>query len=251
MPSRSTRKYDGTTRRAKAEETRARVLASARSLFAQRGLDQVTIEAIAAHARVSVATVYGLFKSKAGLLKAMMERSLFNARFQTLAEGLAEVDDPVQLLQLTAAIARAIYDGERAGLGLVRGASAFSSELRDIEQQFERIRYDMQFERAQRIAKRGTARAGLTLPRVRDVLWMFTGHDVYRMLVVERRWSSDAYERWLADTLVRTLLDEADISKRWSRRATALHHPPPPQRRHRGETQQPRKQRRPNGALDR
>ncbi len=208
MPIRPTRKYDGTARRAKAAETRARIMASARLLFARRGLDQVTIEALAAHADVSPATVYGLFKSKAGLLKAMMEASLFNERYQALTAGLAEVKEPIAMLELTAAIARAIYDGERTGLGLVRGASAFSSELRELEQQFERIRYAAQLPRARRIAKRGTVRGGLTLPRVRDVLWMFTSRDVYRMLVVERRWSSDAYERWVADALVRTLISE-------------------------------------------
>jgi hypothetical protein len=35
---------------------------------------------------------------------------------------------------------------------------------------------------------------------------MFTGRDVYRMLVRERGWSSQKYQDWLADTLVRSLL---------------------------------------------
>jgi hypothetical protein len=32
------------------------------------------------------------------------------------------------------------------------------------------------------------------------------GSDVYRMLVRERGWSSQKYQDWLADTLVRSLL---------------------------------------------
>jgi hypothetical protein len=35
---------------------------------------------------------------------------------------------------------------------------------------------------------------------------MFTGRDIYRMLVRERGWSSQKYEHWLADTLVLSLL---------------------------------------------
>jgi hypothetical protein len=40
----------------------------------------------------------------------------------------------------------------------------------------------------------------------RDIFWMLTGRDIYRMLVRERGWSSKKYQEWLADTLVRSLL---------------------------------------------
>jgi hypothetical protein len=35
---------------------------------------------------------------------------------------------------------------------------------------------------------------------------MYTGRDVYRMLVRERGWSADKYEEWLGGTLARSLL---------------------------------------------
>ncbi len=204
MSGHAKRKYDLSNRRAAAARTR--IMDVARELFAQRGLDQVTIEALAAEAEVSAATVYGMFKSEAGLLRALMDASLFNDQYQTFVARLLDVDDPATLLRMTAAIARAIYDGERAHLGLVRGASAFSSELRDLEQQFDQLRYNAQRDRARRVARVGTVRAGQSPRRVRDVMWMYTGRDVYRMLVVERGWSSAAYEQWLGDTLVLTLL---------------------------------------------
>jgi len=34
----------------------------------------------------------------------------------------------------------------------------------------------------------------------------YTGRDVYRMLVLERGWSSDEYESWLAATLIKALM---------------------------------------------
>ncbi|HSP07372.1 MAG TPA: TetR/AcrR family transcriptional regulator, partial [Acidobacteriota bacterium] len=49
-------------------------------------------------------------------------------------------------------------------------------------------------------------RPDLTYTTAREVFWMLTGRDVYRMLVRERRWSSQKYQDWLADTLVRCLL---------------------------------------------
>ena len=39
-----------------------------------------------------------------------------------------------------------------------------------------------------------------------DILWTLTSYDIHRRLVVERKWSADRYEKWLGDTLVRTLL---------------------------------------------
>jgi AcrR family transcriptional regulator len=203
---RNPRRYDSTRRREGAASNRRRVLDAARRLFAAHGLDRVTIAALAVSAGVSQATVYALFKSKAGILRALMEEALFNATYRPLAERARQVRDPPEMLQMTASIARAIYDGERAGLGVIRGASAFSAELRAVERQFERLRFERQRPRAVRIARRGTVRPGLKLGQVRDVLWMLTSRDVYRMLVVERRWSPAAYQAWLSAALARTLL---------------------------------------------
>jgi hypothetical protein len=36
-------------------------------------------------------------------------------------------------------------------------------------------------------------------------MWMLTGRDLYRMLVLERGWSSDDYEAWLASALIALL----------------------------------------------
>ena len=47
---------------------------------------------------------------------------------------------------------------------------------------------------------------GLSHRTARDIFWMLTGGDVYRMLVRERRWSPHKYQHWLADALVELLL---------------------------------------------
>jgi hypothetical protein len=40
----------------------------------------------------------------------------------------------------------------------------------------------------------------------RDILWVFIGRDIYRMLVIEQGWTSEEYEKWLAELLVNTLI---------------------------------------------
>jgi len=56
------------------------------------------------------------------------------------------------------------------------------------------------------ILRVGWLRSGLDAAGARDVLWALTGSELYRMLVVERGWSSDRYQWCLADTLIAGLL---------------------------------------------
>lgn len=206
MPPASKRRYDSETRHRAAEATKARVLGAAKTLFARHGIDRVTIAQIADKAQVAASTVYALYKSKEGILRALMSGAIFGARFDAAQAQLAGVTDPVRLLALTAHVARAIYEGESAELGLMRGASAFSPALRKMEQEFEKIRFAMQEERVRLLFAQGRQRRGLELEEARRILWMYTGRDVYRMLVHEGGWTPQRYQEWLSDTLVAALV---------------------------------------------
>lgn len=200
------RAYVSKQRHVAAAATRANVLQAARGLFARRGIDAVTIAAIAAKAQVSVPTVYALFKSKEGLLQALMEGALFGARYQAAVARLAGIADPVQQIAMSSEIARAIYESEGAELGLMRGASAFSPALRKLERTFEDTRFALQEDRLKRLYAEGKAKKNLPIEKARRLLWMYTSRDIYRMLVQEAGWSPDQYEAWLSQTLVATLV---------------------------------------------
>ena len=128
------RTYVSKQREQAASVTRSRVLTAATTLFARRGIDAVTIAQIAKNARVSSSTIYALFKSKEGILEALMSGALFGDSYQKAVARLAGVSDPVELIAMTAGVARAIYESETAELGLIRRASAFSPALRKLEQ---------------------------------------------------------------------------------------------------------------------
>jgi AcrR family transcriptional regulator len=182
-------------------------LGAARALFTRNGIDKVTIDDIAKKAGVASPTIYASFKSKEGVLRALMETCLFGDRYRDAQSLLHGVRDAVELIRLTAHIARAIYDGESAEMGLLRGASAFTPALRKIERDFETMRFKMQEERVKLLFAQGKARPDLTLEEARRILWMYTSRDVYRMLVQESGWSSERYQEWLSHTLVRALVD--------------------------------------------
>ena len=205
-PAKPKRRYVSRRRSRSAEATKARVLKSAKTLFAREGIDQVTIASIAAAARVAVPTVYALYKSKEGILRALMETALFGDRFQTAMAKLRGVTDPVELIALTAHVSRAVYDGEATELRLLRGASGFSPALRRMEAEFEQMRFEMQEDRLKLLFTRSRQAPGLSFDEARRVLWMYTSRDVYRMLVIESGWSSERYQEWLSETLLKALV---------------------------------------------
>jgi AcrR family transcriptional regulator len=201
------RKYESDQRGQSAEATKARVLNAARILFIRHGIDKVTIAQIAEKAKVAGSTIYALFKSKEGLLRALMRAALFGPRFQAAQAQLTGISDPVRLISLSANVARAIYESESAELGLMRGASAFSPALRKLEQEFEKIRFDMQEERMKALFAGKKAKPGLDYASARRLLWVYTSRDIYRMLVHESGWTPDQYQAWLSVTLVDTLVN--------------------------------------------
>ncbi len=203
---RQTRRYDVTKRHEKASESRDRVLAAASRLFSSEGIDRVTIAEIAKKARVSTASVYTQFKSKAGLLEALAHSVLLGPGYKVAAKEIEGIADPKVALRLTAAIARGIYQREHHEMGLLRGAAAYSPELKKLEAGLEKVRRDLQEPRARLVFENSPVLGELGLEKVRDLIWAFTGREFYRMLVIERGWSPEEYEHWLGKSLIRTLL---------------------------------------------
>jgi AcrR family transcriptional regulator len=84
---------------------RAAVIEAARSLFLERGYGVTTVEAISERADVPAATVYRLFASKLGILKALLDVSIAGdheavpvAQRPQVSE-LARADDPGRQIQ--------------------------------------------------------------------------------------------------------------------------------------------------------
>ena len=72
----ASRPYQGAARQARTRRTRAAVVEAARSLFVERGYAATTIEAISDRSDTPQATVYRLFSSKLGILKAVLDVSV-------------------------------------------------------------------------------------------------------------------------------------------------------------------------------
>ncbi|MBX9622033.1 MAG: TetR/AcrR family transcriptional regulator [Alphaproteobacteria bacterium] len=206
MSSHKKRTYHSETRKAQAIQTRSRVLAAAKSLFHSKGFEGVTIEQIAQAADVSAPTIYGLFQSKRGVLRALMDEALPADQFEAHVKEAMQEKSPEKHLALSAKIARRMYDAERAQMEIFQGAAILSPEFKELEKERELRRYKRQEESIKMIAKAGALLKELNVSKARDILWAFTGRDMYRMFVIEQGWTSDEYETWLVQVLVKTLI---------------------------------------------
>ena len=203
------RPYKSLVRQRQADDTRRRIVEAARQLLQREGYAGMTIEAIAQRAEVSAQSVYAIFKSKTGILIALLDQSMFGLEYEEVVRQASEARDPETRLRLAAGVARQIRGAQSVAFDLLRGAGVVTPELARLERQRERLRYEKEEGVITFLRNAGRLRPGIGHRTARDIFWMLTGGDVYRMLVQERGWSPQKYQDWLANTLVRSLLTPA------------------------------------------
>jgi AcrR family transcriptional regulator len=201
-----TKNYNSEVRRAQSELTRQRILASAKRLFSSKGYERTTIEKVARTANVSAPTVYSLFKSKEGILRELAHSIRFGDQYQLLSRKVRALEDPIKTLKMAAAIARTIRDAEESEMGFLYGGSALFPALKKLVGEREQQRFEFQEYMVHRLQENNLLPHGMTYVQAREILWTLTGQEIYRKLVIERGWSSNAYEKWLRRTLLQSLV---------------------------------------------
>lgn len=202
------RSYQSPMRQQRADETRTRIVEAARTLFLNQGYDKTTVDAIATEAGVAGQTVYAAFRSKRGLLAAILDRARFGERYQELIRQSYGITEPVARLRLIAQIATQILSAEEAEATLLRGAGVVAPELAKMGRTMERHRLEVHEKNVQLLIDGGRLRPELDAAKAQDILWALTSRELYTMMVVERHWSASDYEEWLATLLIRALLTE-------------------------------------------
>src|SRR5438132_4961913 len=200
------RPYKSLVRERQAGDTRRRIVEATRQLLQREGYAGMTVEGIAQRAEVSAQSVYAIFKSKTGILVELLDQSTFGPDYDQAVQKALSASDPETRLRLAAPIARQIHDAQSAAFDLLRGAGVVAPELAKLEQQRECLRYERQERMIISLRDARRLRPELDHGTARDIFWMLTGRDVYRMLVRERGWSLQKYQDWLADTLVHSLV---------------------------------------------
>lgn len=188
------------------------MVGAARDLFLQRGYGATTVEAISERADVPPATVYRLFGSKHGILKGLLDVAIVgdedDVPMADRPEVRALVEDPDPEAQLNGFVAVAIQVNLRVGplYEILVGAAGVDPEAAAQLAELTRQR-----QQGQRTIARSLARTGALRPELRerdaaDLVHALLSPELYRLLVVDRGWSTDRYARWLEATLTDQLL---------------------------------------------
>lgn len=189
--------------------TRERVLEAARQVLVRGTYSSVTMEDIAAEAKVSYQTVYSVFGTKLRLAQAIIEDGFHTEEADRLVAEARKTSDPEVLLRTVAAIARR-YNQPCADLLSVMRESGDPELLARYREMEERRFSDEAFLRVT-LEKSGRLRPGTSPREALAVIWAMTGADWYTLLVFRRRWSPSRYEEWLADALVAVLLGPNNV----------------------------------------
>ena len=211
-PVKPRRSYHSPRRQQQAAATRQGILEAAERLFEQRGYPATTMEQVAAEAGVALKTVYVVFVTKSGLLRALWDLRLKGDQADAgVAERpwyreVLEEPDPGRQLQGNAGNARQVKERIAGVLKILRSAAPVDPEAEALWRLIQTDFYANQRVVVESLHAKGALRAGLDVSRATDILWTLNHPDVWLLLVGERGWTPQEYEKWCADTACSQLL---------------------------------------------
>ena len=214
-PVKPKRRYDSPRRREQAAATRRAILEAAQKLFEQQGYAATPMAAIAAEAGVALKTVYVVFETKGGVLRALWHLLLRGDDVdapvgeRTWYREVLDEPDPTRQLQLNARNSRVVK--ERAGrlLGVIREAAPTEPDIEELWERIQRDFYDNQRVIVESLAAKQALRGDLDVERATDILWTLNHPDLWQLLALQRGWTPAEFERWFADTACAQLLRSA------------------------------------------
>ncbi len=191
---------------------RRAVIDAARTLFVQRGYAATTIDAISAASDVPPASVYRLFSSKRGILKALLDESIAGdddpapMAERPHVKSLLADPDPANMVATLVRIAAEINARTGAVYGILASAAESDADAAALLNELTRQRHQGQAKVARALAQRKALRPTVRESDAKDIIHALASPEMYRLLVIGRGWSPMKYEQWLTDTLTGQLL---------------------------------------------
>jgi AcrR family transcriptional regulator len=198
------RRNKPTLRQRQAQVTRSLIVEAAQALFLEKGYTGTTIEAIADEAGVAVSTVYAVFGSKRGILRAIREAWHDRSHIREVAYGKPGDASPDQRLEQLAQATRQQWETGADVLAIYTGAAHADPEAaNELEKALHGRRQGLEnFARS----LEPHLRSGLSVDRAAAVLQALCMPEVFEELVKRSGWTADIYQEWLADILRKELL---------------------------------------------
>lgn len=201
-----------TSRRAKAAQTRERILDAAQAEFLESGFHGATIAAVAKRASVATQTVYFVFHTKADLISAVIDRAVMGEaelppELTDWWQAMVAEPDAAESLRLFVRGASGAFERASA-ISLVLSAAALTDdELRARHDAHEQLRRAAFRDVVEMVAAKGALAPGLDVDQATDVLLTVYGDATYAALR-DCGWGPQQIVDWLAYALPRLLLDQ-------------------------------------------
>jgi len=205
--------YDGRARKAAALSNRRAILDAARSLFLEHGYAGTTMPMIAKAAGIALDTVYASVGKKPALFRLLVETALSGGEAAVPAEDRDYVQairaepDAKRKLKIYAAALRAIQPRLAPIFAVLQAAAPQDADLASLWTEISRRRAANMRLLAEDLAGTGRLRRGLSPEKAADIIWSMNSPEFFLLLVDQRGWSLDEFERWLADAWIRLLLE--------------------------------------------
>ncbi len=211
-PVKASRGYHSPHRQEQAAATRRRILDAAYLLFREQGYPATTMTEIAAAAGVSGKTVYLGFETKSRLLRAVWDLLLKGDQDDA---GVAErpwyravLEEPDATRQLELLVEASCAVKRRIGgiFRVIRTAAPTDPDSGELWRLIQSDFHDNQRRVVESLHRKGALRADLDVARATDVLWALNHPDLWLLLVEDRGWTAEEFQRWFSDTSRQQLL---------------------------------------------
>ncbi len=211
---RPTRRYNSVLRQEQAQATQARVVAAAGDLFGRQGYARTSVKQIAAVAGVAVETIYAIGGKATVFLRAFgtaFSGTLGGASLLDL-EATADVWTATSLEDAVAGLVGFIVDSNRRSAGLwtayVEAArredalrDAYAAQMRAMREDGHRV--------LDAFVANGLCPPPRDAARTVDEVWVILHPSQYVLLVQHAGWAVEAYQGWMADRVLRTLVQNS------------------------------------------
>ena len=202
----------GTGGQARTRLARTAVVQAARTLFLERGYPGTTIEAISELSDVPPATVYRLFSSKLGILRALLDVSVAGddddipVEERPFVRAILADPDPRKQLSGFVGVTSGIQSRTEPVYRILVGAAGSDPDAAALLAERTRHRQQNQSRIARHLARAGALRQELREREAADIIHALMSPEVYRLLVGDRGWTREQYEQWLKGILIDQLL---------------------------------------------
>ncbi len=200
-----------------ARRTRARIIAAAAERFLVHGYAGTTMRSVALDAGVALPTVELAFRTKARLLKAVIDVAIAGDDEQVAMldrQWAKRVESIARAPDLIAAFARVLVNSAERAAGLAATAleaARADEDIAAVAAQLMSQREVMASWLVDGIMNRSALREGTDRATAVDTVWALMDPVVFCRLTGDRHWTTARFEHWFTDSVTRLLLPADNV----------------------------------------